>query len=168
MGSGAAAGATHAEPLTNSRGGRRLPRRLALCVGHRFFVLARALADLGDLLLVLEAVVGDCFFEVGHFDGDVLLGGFDLELAVLAHRQVVVEGLEGGAGSAFLALDELGVGLLHLEDAELAGGAEDLDFLLSEGLALLEEVVLLLALELGNLLGEIDFFIGNKFDVLFG
>jgi hypothetical protein len=35
-------------------------------------------------------------------------------------------------------------------------------------LALLEEVVLLLALELGNLLGEIDLFIGNKFDVLFG
>jgi len=36
---------------------------------------------------------------------------------------------------------------------------------LGEGLALLEEVVLLLALKLGYLLGEVDLFIGNKFNV---
>jgi hypothetical protein len=34
-------------------------------------------------------------------------------------------------------------------------------------LALLEEVVLLLALKFGVLLGEVDLFVGNKFDVFF-
>ena len=64
---------------------------LAAVVGDVLLVVTRALLDLGDLFLVLEAVVGDFALEVGDFDDDGLLGGLDVQFAALAGGEVVVE-----------------------------------------------------------------------------
>ena len=137
-------------------------------IGGVLLVVRGLLAEVCDLLLDVVAVVADGLLEVADLDGEGLLGGGDFELATLSGGDVVVQGLEGGTGGAFFALEELGVGFLDLADAELAGGAEDLNLFLGEGLALLEKVAVELATELSDLFFEVDAVLRLELDVLAG
>ena len=104
-----------------------------------FLVVTGVVAQLGDLLFDLVAVIDERFFEVGDFNVQSFFGCFNLELATLLRREIGVESFKGSARCAFLAFDQLLVGLLHLVDAELSGGAEDFNFLAGSLLALLED-----------------------------